>query len=465
MVNFKTSGATDALRRACPDLRLVTEAGVLASHGRDWTRFREPAPCAVAFPKSVQQVCELVACASAERIPLVPSGGRTGLSGGAVAAHGEVVVSFDRMRRVLDFDPIDRTVTVEAGVVTAAVQELARTRNLYYPVSFASEGSSQIGGNVATNAGGIRVLRYGLTREQVAGLKVVTGRGEVLECNRGLVKNASGYDLRHLFIGSEGTLGLVVEATLRLTDPPLPSKVMLLGVGGMDALMNVFDTLRADLALTAFEFFTDRALHYVRAGLGLPKPLDTACPLYVIAEFDCPTGAEEDRAMASFERCVQQNWLLDGVISQNDRQVAELWRYREGISESISHFPPYKNDLSVTISRVPEFLQRMDELVDEICPDFEVVWYGHIGDGNLHMNILKPGAMELSEFESRSHEISEKTYALTQSIGGSISAEHGIGLLKRPWLNRAHSAAEIEMMQGIKNVFDPAGIFNPGKLL
>jgi FAD/FMN-containing dehydrogenase len=465
MFDNQTSGLADALRLACPDLHLVTEADVLVSHGRDWTRFRKPAPCAVAFPNSVRQVRELVTCAAAERIPLVPSGGRTGLSGGAVAAHGEVVVSFDRMRRVLDFDPIDRTVTVEAGVVTAAVQELARAKGLYYPVSFAAEGSSQIGGNVATNAGGVRVLRYGLTREQVAGLKVVTGSGEVLECNRGLVKNASGYDLRHLFVGSEGTLGLIAEVTLRLCDPPLPSKVMLLGVGGMDALMKVFAVLRADLALTAFEFFTDRALHHVRAGHGLPAPLDTLCPLYVIAEFDCPTEIEEDRAMAGFERCVAQGWLLDGVISQNDRQVAEMWRYREGISESISHYPPYKNDLSVRVSRVPEFLQRMDALVREVCPDFEVVWYGHIGDGNLHMNILKPAGMELPEFESRSHEVSEKTYALTQSIGGSISAEHGIGLLKRPWLNRVRSAAEIEMMQGVKRVFDPAGIFNPGKLL
>jgi len=457
--------AAAILRKACPDLQLVTDEAVLVSHGRDWTRFREPAATAVAFPNSVRQVSELVAAAADQQIALVPSGGRTGLSGGAVAASGEVVVSFDRMRRILDFNEIERTVTVEAGVVTAAVQQLARDRGLYYPVSFAAEGSSQIGGNIATNAGGIRVLRYGLTREQVAGLKVVSGRGEILECNRGLVKNASGYDLRHLFIGSEGTLGLVVEATLRLTGPPLPSKVMLLGIDGMDALMKVFDTLRRDLDLTAFEFLTDRALHHVRVGHGLPPPLDTACPLYVVTEFDCPGAAEEDRAMASFEHCLEAGWLVDGVISQNDRQIAELWRYREGISESISHFPPYKNDLSVTVSRVPEFLRRMDELVGEVCPDFEVVWYGHIGDGNLHMNILKPPGLDLAAFETRSHEISERTYALTQSVGGSISAEHGIGLLKRPWLDHVRSAAEIEMMQGIKRVFDPAGIFNPGKLL
>ena len=464
-MNGKNQQAAAALQRACAGLKVVTEPSVLESHGRDWTRFRAPRPAAVAFPESVSQVQQLVAAAAAAEIALVPSGGRTGLSGGAVAADGEVVVSFDRMRRVLDFNRVDRTLTVEAGVVTATVQEHAAAEGLYYPVSFAAEGSSQIGGNIATNAGGIRVLRYGLTRDQVAGLKVVTGRGEVLECNRGLIKNASGYDLRHLFTGSEGTLGLIVEATLRLTDPPPPSKVLLLGVDSMDALMKVFATLRARLDLSAFEFFTDRALHHVRVGQGLPPPLDASCPLYVIVEFDCPTEWQEEAAMDCFESCAERGWLLDGVISQSDRQIAELWRYREGISESISHFPPYKNDLSVTVSRVPEFLRRMDRLIGEICPEFEVVWYGHIGDGNLHMNILKPADLGLETFESRCHEISERTYALTREIGGSISAEHGIGLLKQPWLDRVRSAEEIGFMRGIKQVFDPAGIFNPGKLL
>ena len=453
------------LKEACPDLDLSSDPGVLESHGQDWTRFREPAPAVVVFPKSVEQVLDLVGIAAQAGIPLVPSGGRTGLSGGAVAARGEVVVSFERMRRILDFNPVDRTVTVEAGVVTAAVQECARQNGLYYPVSFASEGSSQIGGNVATNAGGIRVLKYGLTRDRVVGLKVVTGRGELLNLNRGLIKNASGYDLRHLFIASEGTLGLIVEATLKLVDPPSPSKVLLLGVESMDALMEVFDKLRSELELSAFEFFTDLALQHVRRAHGLPAPIKSPCPLYVIAEFDCANERAEERAMACFEFCSGKGWLIDGVISQNDRQAGELWRYREGISESISHFPPYKNDLSVRISRVPEFLGRMDLLMHEICPDFEVVWYGHIGDGNLHMNILKPADMDLSEFESRAHDISEKTYALTQEIGGSISAEHGIGLLKQPWLNRARSEAEITYMQEIRRVFDPAGIFNPGKLL
>ncbi len=217
--------------------------------------------------------------------------------------------------------------------------------------------------------------------------------------------------------------------------------------------------------MSAFEFFTDRALLHVRQANDLPAPFETPCPLYVIAEFDCPDQQSEETAMERFDYCSRQGWVLDGVISQSQSQLARLWRYREGISESISHFPPYKNDLSVRVSAVPGFLGRMDSLLRDVCPDFEVVWYGHIGDGNLHMNILKPAGMDLGVFESFSHEISEKTYALTREFGGSISAEHGIGLLKQPWLELCRSPEEIRFMQAIKAAFDPAGIFNPGKLL
>jgi FAD/FMN-containing dehydrogenase len=298
----------------------------------------------------------------------------------------------------------------------------------------------------------------------VVGLKVVSGRGELLDCNRGLIKNASGYDLRHLFIGSEGTLGLIVEVTLQLTEPPPASKVMLLGLDNLEALMNVFATLRRQLRLSAFEFLTDKALHHVRRANDLRAPLDTPCGLYVVTEFDCPGDAELDKAMSCFDYCMEQAWVLDGVIGQNSQQIKELWRYREGISESISPFTPYKNDLSVRVSTVPEFLRQMDLLLAELCPDLEVIWYGHIGDGNLHLNILKPEDLGLEDFELRAHEISERTYALTEAFGGSISAEHGIGILKSPWLSRARSEDEIRVMRGIKQVFDPAGIFNPGKL-
>ncbi len=453
------------IRLALPGIYISDEAGVLVSHGQDWTRFNAPAPLAVAFPANPAEVQDIVRFALDCGLALVPSGGRTGLSGGAVAAAGELVVSFDRMRRILQFDPIDRTVTVEAGVVTATLQSCARENGLYYPVSFAAEGSSQLGGNIATNAGGIRVLRYGLTRDWVTGLKVVTGTADLLECNRGLVKNASGYDFRHLFIGSEGTLGMITEATLKLADPPLPGKVMLLGVSSLDALMKVFALLRTHLTLSAFEFLTDRAMRHVRHGHQLSAPLSNECPLYVVTEFDCSTEAEETAAMDCFAQGMENNWLLDGVISQSDRQNGELWRYREGISESITRYRPYKNDLSVRISQVPVFLEKMHRLMQEICPEYEAVWYGHIGDGNLHMNIIGPQGPDTPGFAERCHHISEQTYALTQSLGGSISAEHGIGLLKQPWLGMTRSVGDIAAMQGIKKVFDPAGIMNPGKLL
>jgi FAD/FMN-containing dehydrogenase len=453
------------LRQSCPQLRLTRDPDACENYGRDWTRFRDPAPAAVAFPASTADVCALVAAAAEHGIPLVPSGGRTGLSGGAVAADGEVVVSLERMRRIGEFDPVDRSLVVEAGVVTASVQESARSRGLYYPVSFASEGSSQIGGNIATNAGGIRVLRYGTTRDRVAGLRVVTGRGEVLELNRGLAKNATGYDLRHLFVGSEGTLGIVVEAILRLADPPAPSRVLLLGVSGMAALMDLFARLRAALSLSAFEFFTDRALAHVRRAHGLAAPFEQAAPVYAVAEFDCVGETDEERALACFQQVLEDGLVYDGVISQNERQAHELWRYREGISEAIAEFTPYKNDLAVTVARVPEYLAGLEDLLGRECPAFEVIWYGHIGDGNLHLNILKPDALETAEFEARCRELSEPIYALTAKLGGSVSAEHGIGLLKRGVLGYSRSAAEIEMMRGIKQTFDPAGIFNPGKLI
>ena len=453
------------LKNHLPGLEISDDAAILESHGCDWTRFRTPAPSAVVFPRSVEEVKQLVRLAMEYKIPLVPSGGRTGLSGGAIADAGEVVVSFDRMRRIIDFNAVNRTVTVEPGVVTQAVQEYAARQDLYYPVSFASQGSSQIGGNIATNAGGIRVLRYGLTRDWVAGLKIVDGHGELLECNNGLVKNASGYDLRHLFIGSEGTLGLIVEATIKLADPPPPSLVMLLAVTGLEAMMDVFREFNDRVTLTAFEFLSDTAMHYVRQAHDLAAPMDEGSPYYALLEFECNDPATEELGLQCFEQCLEKGAVVDGVISQSEAQAADLWRYREGISEAITPFTPYKNDLSVKISQVPAYLEGLDQLVKTRYPDFEVLWYGHIGDGNLHMNILKPEHMTVEEFEKICGSVNPEIFALTREQNGSISAEHGIGLLKQPYLSYSRSEADIARMRGIKAVFDPMNIMNPGKLL
>jgi len=318
----------ERLRERLPDLRLTTDPADAEHYGRDWTRRWTPAPLAVALPASVDEVAAIVRWAVEEGVAVVPSGGRTGLSGGAVAANGELVLSLERMNRVLDFDRVDRTLTVQAGIALEAVHNAAREHGLVYPVDFAARGSCSIGGNIATNAGGIRVIRYGNTREWIAGLKVVTGTGDVLELNRALIKNSSGYDLRQLMIGSEGTLGIVVEATLRLTDPPPPTNVMLLALPSFETLMQVFAAFRERLTLEAFEFFTDRALHHVLAH-GAQKPFDDVYPYYVVTEFAVGDEAREAAAMAAFEYCLEHGLVSDGVISQSDAQAAQLWRLRE----------------------------------------------------------------------------------------------------------------------------------------
>ncbi len=442
--------------------QISTDPQDLAVWGKDWTNGYEVAPSAVVFPETNQQVVEVVKYALAHDLCLVPSGGRTGLSGGAVAGNGEVVVSFDRMNRILDFRPEDRLVTCQAGVITQTLQEYAASKGLFYPVDFASAGSSQIGGNVATNAGGIKVIRYGLTRDWVAGLRVVTGTGALLSCNDGLIKNATGYDLRHLFIGSEGTLGLICEIDLRLAPAPAPQTVMVVGVPKVRDLLSVLTTFGEALELSAFEFFSDLALAKVRAHRDLPAPLQQHEDYYALMEFDSDAL---DAASTAFEQCMEAGWVTDAVISQSDAQAAALWQLREGISESIAPYTPYKNDLSVCIHQVPEFLEDVDRYVQSSYPDFEVCWYGHIGDGNLHLNILRPTDMSVVEFMAKGHAMSPKIFELVKARRGSISAEHGVGLVKKDFLGYSRSAAEIELMQGLKALFDPHQILNPGKML
>ena len=451
------------LAALAPGLRLTVEPADLEHYGRDWTRRWIPAPLAIALPASVEEVQAIARWASSYRVAIVPSGGRTGLSGGAVAANGELVVSFERMNRVLAFDAIDRTLTVQPGIALEAVHNAAREHGLIYPVDFAARGSCSIGGNIATNAGGIRVIRYGNTREWIAGLKLVTAAGDLLELNRGLVKNSSGYDLRHLVIGAEGTLGLVVEATLKLTDPPPPSQVMLFAVPAMDALMQVFDACRRSLNLGAFEFFTDRALHHVIAH-GARRPFEEDSPYYVITEFDAGSEARQQAALDVFQRCLADGWVTDGVLSQSDAQAAELWTLREGITESLAPWRPYKNDISVRVSAVPAFLHEMQSLLASEYPQFDVVWFGHIGDGNLHINVLKPADMDDADFIAQCDRVTKLLGETLQQHGGSISAEHGIGLVKKPYLESTRSAVEIALMRGVREVFDPLGLMNPGKL-
>ncbi|HWU42853.1 MAG TPA: FAD-binding oxidoreductase [Bdellovibrio sp.] len=459
---------TQALRELDGFLKkeqIKTDEESLKYWGKDWTTYFDIKASAIVFPHSTQDVVALVQWARKNKIALIPSGGRTGLSGAAVATQGEVVVSFDHMNKIKNFSSVDQTVVVEAGVVTETLQEFAHAQQLFYPVDFAAAGSSQMGGNISTNAGGIKVVRYGLTRDWVVGLTVVTGAGDVLELNNALVKNATGYDLRHLFIGAEGTLGFVTEAIIKLAPAPPPMKVLVMAVSGLDAVMKIFAQFKTKTALVAFEMFADKALKKVLENTGLPAPLETSAPFYVLAEVETRNDQDEEHALSVFEKCLEEGWVLDGVLSQSDVQAATFWRYREDISESLAKYSPYKNDIAVTISQVPPFMEDLDKVLSQAYPHWEVVWFGHIGDGNLHINILRPSGMSKEDFVQECRKVDVMVFEAVKKYKGSISAEHGVGLTKKTFLNYTRSAAEIEIMKGIKKVFDPDGIMNPGKVV
>lgn len=437
----------------------------LQAFGKDWTKVYEPKPSAIVFPKTTEQVRDIVLLANEHKISLVPSGGRTGLSAGAVAANGEVVVSFDYMNQIIEFNAVDRTVKCGAGLITQQLQDFAEEQGLFYPVDFASAGSSQIGGNISTNAGGIKVIRWGMTREWVAGLTVVTGKGDILRLNKDLLKNNTGYDMRHLFIGGEGTLGFITEATMRLTRQPQNLTALVLAIPELDDVMKVLNQFQTNIDLTAFEFFSDKAMRKVLARGDVPAPFEGSADYYALLEFEAISEADMDLVMSLFEQCVENGWVVDGVISQSETQLQNLWRLREYISETISHWTPYKNDISVVVSKVPPFLREIDEVVNREYPDFEIIWFGHIGDGNLHLNILKPDDLPKEEFFPRCNKVSKWVMEIVEKYDGSVSAEHGVGMTKKAYLGYSRSEAEIAYMKAVKATFDPNNIINPGKLL
>lgn len=456
------SSALQNLKQKAPQLHVSTDASELNLYGHDWTKNIEFKASAVVFPKNTEEVKQAVLWANENKIGLVPSGGRTGLSGGATALNGEVVLSLEKMNKILDYNDVEHSVWVEAGVITETIQDYAKQKGLLYPVDFAARGSSQIGGNVATNAGGIKVIRYGLTRSWVTGLEIVTGKGEVLDLNKGLVKNATGYDLRHLMIGSEGTLGVITKVGLQFAKASPNLSVFLFALDNLSGIMTLFQELKKKVDLQAFEMFTDKAIQCVlKQHHDLTNPFAKTFPYYVLCEIESDAV---EHTLEVFERGVMDGWIQDGVQSQSPQQSRDFWRLREDISEATSSHSPYKNDISVRVAQVPEFLQKMNALLNKEYPSFEVVWFGHIGDGNLHINILKPESLSREEFVKKCQAVNKSLFQMIYEFDGSISAEHGVGVTKKDYLNKTRSQQEIELMKGIKKVFDPNGILNPGKV-
>jgi FAD/FMN-containing dehydrogenase len=462
------------------EAHVVTQGDDLVHYAQDRCRGDWPVRAsAVVFPRDVAEVQAIVRYAAGHGLAIVPSGGRTGLVGAATATQGELVLSLQRLHEIHEIDVAARTLRCDAGATLQAVQEAAAARGLLYPVDYAARGTAQIGGAIATNAGGVKVIRYGLTRDWVRGLKVVLASGELLDLGGELVKDNTGYDLRAPFIGSEGTLGVVVEAVLGLTTAPDDHVVALVALRDMDAVLALFQRVRAStLPLSAFELFDAPSVQHVLAHRGREArgPFDPPAPMAVLIECtvdaDGARGADLERATARMRErflgllgdATEGGEIDDAVVATSAAQARALWAWREDISEALYPHAPHKCDVSLPIVELPAFVARWRALVAARLARVPAVCFGHVGDGNLHLNLLRPLDEPHEAFHARCHAFDDELYALVRAHRGSISAEHGVGLLKRDHLHHRRTPRELELMRGIKQVFDPRGIMNPGKI-
>ena len=439
----------------------------------DWRGRYHGRARAVVRPRDTAEVAAVVAACAQAGVAMVPQGGNTGLCGGAtpLADGAAVVISLARLDRVRALDPDNDTLTVEAGCTLAAVQEAAQAAGRLFPLSLASEGSCLIGGNLSTNAGGVQVLRYGNTRDLVLGLEVVLPDGRVWDGLRALRKDNTGYDLKQLFIGAEGTLGIVTAAVLKLFPAIRTRATAWVAVADPRAAVRLLGLLRAACGdrVSAFEIVGRTALGLVLRHIpGARDPLAGAPAWTVLVELSDPAvdAPLEAQLEAVLGEAVAQGLASDAVVAASVAQARALWALREDISEAQRiEGVSIKHDVSVPVSRIPEFLERAGAALAARWPDIRVVAFGHIGDGNLHYNLSKAVADDNATFIARTAEVNGIVHDLVCELGGSISAEHGLGQLKREEVLRYKPALEMELMRRVKQAFDPAGLMNPGKAL
>ncbi len=452
----------DDLSRRFDPHTVSTDAADLEVYGRDGTRVYPSRPSAVVRPRREEEVSELLAACHERGVAVVPSGGRTGLAGGAVAMKGEVVLSLERMRGLADVDVLGQSLVVGAGATTQSVHEHAQRQGLTWPIDLASKGSCQIGGNVGTNAGGVRVIRYGHVRNWILGLRAVLADGTCLSVNRRLSKDNTGFDLKQLLIGSEGTLGVVTEATLKLTATAPPETVMLFAVAGLDAALELLQAARrGPFVITAFECFSDQCLEYVVRRQTVGAPFANMSEFYVLLAVE----ADTESLHGWLTTVLLCPWLVDATLALDATQARRLWSYREAISESLGVLGfPHKNDVALPVDRLGEFYRDLKQLFSSRYADWQICVFGHLADGNLHINTMKPESMSVEDFRARAMLADHEVFELVRRFGGSISAEHGIGLVKRPYLEYARAPSELELLRRIKATLDPHGILNPGKI-
>jgi len=459
------------LRKILPAKNVLTDAGDRAPFEQDWRKLYNNAAVCVVLPETAAQVAAVLRLCAESKVAVVPQGGNTGLVAGGVPAAGgkQVVLNLRRMNKIRGVDIIGDTITVEAGVTLQAVQEAAAEAGRLFPVSLGAEGTAQIGGVISTNAGGIQVLAYGSMRAQVLGLEVVLADGRIWNGLRALRKDNTGFDLKQVFIGAEGTLGVVTAAVLRLYPAVTERATALVGVASLDAALDVFAALRlrAGAALTLCEFFTRAAMDLALAHIpGAKLPCDA--PAYLLAEISAHTKGErvDEALLDALESLLEAGSATDAVVAQSVRERADLLRIRETIPEGeLVEGGSVKHDIAVPIGEIPATVRAIEEMVGEDYPGFRLNIFGHVGDGNLHVNVRPPVGCTLADIAAQKSGITEKVEAIAVARGGSFSAEHGIGQMRLPGMAAHKSAVELDLMRAVKEALDPLGILNPGKVI
>ena len=467
------AGLADALRAIVGAGAVITGDSERAPYENDWRDQWHGRAAAVVKPASTEEASKVVALLAGRRVAMVPQGGNTSMCGGSVpdGSGTQVVVNLSRMNRVRSIDALDNTMTVEAGCVLATLQELAAKHDRLFPLSLGAEGSCEIGGNLSTNAGGTGVLRYGNTRELVLGLEVVLPDGRVWGGLRALRKDNTGYDLKHLFVGAEGTLGIITAAVLKLFPRPRSQATALVAVDDPAAALALLAFLRARVGerVTGFELISRICLDLVFAHIpGSRDPLSTPHGWYVLTELSDSTagGALDALLEEALAAAAEAGIVRDAALAASHAQRAEFWKLRESISEAQKiEGVSIKHDVSVPVSRVPELIERAGAELARRFPDVRIVAFGHLGDGNIHYNCSAQARGDAKRFFEQAPDVNHVVYEAVDALGGSISAEHGLGVLKVEEIKRYKSTLELDMMRAIKRTLDPHGLMNPGKVL